>query len=78
MVRMLENNTFRSGYRMLDTGYWISIYPQLVNINEIQYPETRTQDQPEIAVVFITALKFEYNFLCYKIRTYTSKKDIVK
>ena len=49
---------------MLDTGYWIWRDAQIVKSKNIRYPETRIQDQPILAAVFVAANWFEYKILC--------------
>ncbi|CAB1062090.1 hypothetical protein D1BOALGB6SA_6866 [Olavius sp. associated proteobacterium Delta 1] len=35
-----------------------------MNLNDIQYPETRIQDQPILSMVFIAAAKLDFKNLC--------------
>jgi len=35
-----------------------------VNFNDIQYPETRSQDQSILSMVFIAAAKLDFKILC--------------
>jgi len=49
---------------MLDTRCWISNSTLSVNFNDIQYPETRIQDQSILSMVFIAAAKLDFKILC--------------
>ena len=49
---------------MLDTRCWIYNSTLSVNFNDIQYPETRIQDQSILSMVFIAAAKLDFKILC--------------
>jgi hypothetical protein len=41
---------------MLDTGCWISRNAPMVKSEDIEYPETRIQDQSGLAKVFLATM----------------------
>ncbi|CAB1057633.1 hypothetical protein D1BOALGB6SA_2386, partial [Olavius sp. associated proteobacterium Delta 1] len=46
-----------------------------VNFNDIQYPETRIQDQSILSMVFIAAVKLDFKILCnYRVNNHGIKK----
>jgi len=50
--------------QMLDAGCWISRNAHMVKSKNIEDPETRIQDQPILARVFVATVWIGYNILC--------------
>jgi hypothetical protein len=50
--------------QMLYAGYWIFSNELMVKSKIIEYPETRLQDQPGLARVFVATQWLRYSNLC--------------